>query len=379
VAAVTRARAAAAAIAAIAAASASSGCGGLQGFGGPTPPLVSFQVLVTGDLGPVRPPGVTSEQSLQVALVWGDQWQTEPFCILPAESTDAAAVIAAGCRDPFSFVPLLVSATVPVTIGVPATLSLYDLPSADVMVGDITSRVAYASLVVYDNRDGNTLDLALPHRTPAGGIGDGDRRNRDNPDSPDIVYGASVVTMTAPDQRVAFREGTFTPSAFYPRAGCGDPLPQFSVLAASGFSAAQGISSSLLGQLPPETDPARCSELPPDDPGAVITFGVQAPASVQEVACLERSTDSSVRYREPPTDMPDFNGRLTACAHLPVFDAGDQSDLIQLVVSGRPQDRCVGLTHYTLRGCRENVSCAVPDWDFTSNPPAWWPCPMTLP
>jgi hypothetical protein len=383
VAAVTRARAASLAIAALAAVLAITGCGGLQGFGGPTPPLVSFQVLVTGDLGPVRPPGITSEQSLQVAIVWGDQWQTEPFCILPAESPDAAAVIAAGCRDPFGFVPLLVGATVPVTVGVPATLSLYDLPSADVMVGDITSRVAYASLVVYDDRNGTgTLDLAAPHRTPMGG-----RRadeQVDTPDSPDIVYGASFVTMTAPDQRVAFREGTFTPSAFYPRAGCGDPLVApgqssgFSVLAAGGFSAAAGISSSLVGQLPPE-DPASCSELPPDDPGAVITFGVQTPASVQEVGCMERTTDSSVRYREPPTNMPDFSGRLTACAHLPAFDAGDQSDLVQLVVSGRPQDRCVGLTHYTLRGCRENVACPVPDWDFTANPPAWWPCPMTLP
>jgi hypothetical protein len=374
------------------AAAALAGCGDLQGFGGPTPPLVSFQVLVNGDLAPLRPPGVTSEQSLQVALVWGDQWQTEPFCILPAQSPDPATaqmiedVKSAGCRDPFGFVPLLVAASLPVTIGVPTTLPLYDLPSADVMIGDITSRVAYASLVVYDDRDNSgTLELALPHRTPAGGLGDGDRRNRDTPDSADVVYGASFVTMTAPDQRVAFREGAFTQSGFYPRVNCGPPLVAdgqssgFSVLSAGGFiDPPDPLTVAMAGGLP-EENAATCRELKPDDPASVISFDVQAPASVKEVACLERTTDSSVRYREPPTDMPDFTGRLTVCAHLPAFDAGSQSSLVQLVVSGRPQDRCVGLTHYTLRGCRENVACPVPDWDFTAKPPAWWTCPMTLP
>jgi len=356
----------------VAAAAALAGCGDLQGFGGPTPPLVTFQVLVNGDLAPFRPAGVTSEQSLQVALVWGAQWQTEPFCILPAESTDAAAVIAAGCRDPFSFVPALVGASVPVTIGVPTTLSLYSLPSASVMVGDLTSRVAYASLVVYDDRDGSgTLDLATPHRTARGG-----RRadeEVDAPDSPDVVYGASFVTMTARDQRVAFAEGPFTASAFYPRAGCDDPTPGFSVLTAGGFSVAAGLIAALTGTLPQE-QPGSCANDKPD--AVVITVDVQAPAAVQEVSCVEPANDGSVRYREPPANMPDFSGRMTACAHLPAFDAGDQSSLIQLVVTGRPQDRCVGLTHYTLRGCRENVACAVPDWDFTLNPPAWWPCPL---
>jgi hypothetical protein len=27
-----------------------------------------------------------------------------------------------------------------------------------------------------------------------------------------------------------------------------------------------------------------------------------------------------------------------------------------------------------LRGCREDPTCAVPDWDFTAHPPQWWPC-----
>ena len=347
-----------------------SGCGKLTGFGGPVPPLVSFQLMVTGDLTPFRPPNVTSENALQVALVWGAQWLTEPFCVLPAESPMAGDVITAGCRDPFGFVPIRVAANQPVTIGETATLSLYDLPSADVMVGDVTARVAYGSLVVYDDRDGSgTLELAVPHRTRSGGNGP---PMNEVSDSADIVYGASFVTMVAPDQRIAFREGAFNAAAaFYPRSGCAAPPPGFSVLSAGGFTVAAGLAAAVTGQLPAE-DPAACAAA---DPGAtVVSIPVAAPADVREVSCVERTDDSSIRYREPPADPPDFSERATACAHLPSFDAGNQSGLIQLVVSGRPEDRCKGLTHYTLRGCRQNVSCTVPDWDFTATPPAWWPC-----
>jgi len=47
---------------------------------------------------------------------------------------------------------------------------------------------------------------------------------------------------------------------------------------------------------------------------------------------------------------------------------------VQLVVSSRVSERCKGLTHYTLRGCFEDVNCAMPEWDFTASPPDWWPC-----
>ncbi|MEA2700141.1 MAG: hypothetical protein QOI66_4412 [Myxococcales bacterium] len=343
---------------------AAAGCGNLKGLGGSQPPLVTFNVMTTG-AAPAAP------RSLQVALIWGAQWLTEPFCVLPAESDKAAAIIAAGCRDPFGFVPARVAMSVPITPDAPASLSLFDLPSADVMVGDITARVAYGSLVVYDDRDkSGTLELATPHRTPSGGR---QGEFEDAADSADVVYGASFITMTAPDQRVAYREGKFNAaSAFYPRSGCDDPPPGFAVIGAGGFTREAGLASAAAGQLPPE-DPSACTKAPAD---AVINVALQASsADLREVGCVERANDSSTRYREPPTDAPDFSGRLTACAHLPAFDAGGQSSLIQLVVSGRADDRCMGLTHYTLRGCRENVSCPVPDWDFTATPPTWWPCP----
>jgi hypothetical protein len=356
-------------------------CGRLEGFGGPAPPLASFDVVFSGDLAPLRPAGVTGEHALRVGLVWGAQWLTEPFCVLPAESPEAAAVIDAGCRDPFGFVPAAVSVSVPIDVDAPATLTLVQLPAADVMVGDVTARIAFGSLVVFDDRDDTgTLELSRPRRAPSGG-GRGGPPQPGGPDSLDIIYGASFVTMTAPDQRVAYREGAFDPaSAFYPRAGCVDPpRPGFSVAAAGGFSAEAALASVLSGGLPLE-DPSTCKVSAPAE--TTIAIAARAPADVQEVGCDERTDDSSVRYREPPVSPPDLASRTVACTHLPAFDTGagggsggsPASDLIQLVVSGRASDRCKGLTHYTLRGCREDVNCALPEWDFTASPPAWWPC-----
>jgi hypothetical protein len=350
-----------------------AGCGRLEGFGGSAPPLASFNIVLHSDLPASSPGNVSNVHALRVGLVWGAQWLTEPFCVLPAESPEAAAVIDAGCRDPFGFVPAAVSVSVPIEVDVPTTLTLVQLPAADVMVGDVTARVAFGSLVVFDDLDDTgTLELATSLRAPSGG-----RQERPPPvlvSSADIIHGASFLTMTAPDQRVAYREGAFDDlSAFYPRAGCDPPLRGFSVLAAGGFSAAAGLAAALAGGLPPEDPP--CSSVVPAETTIEITARV--PGEVAEVGCDERTEDSSVRYREPPTNAPDLERRMVACAHLPTFDTGagsPASDLIQLVVSGHSFDRCKGLTHYTLRGCREDVNCPIPDWDFTASPPAWWPC-----
>jgi hypothetical protein len=242
------------------------------------------------------------------------------------------------------------------------------------MVGDVTARVAFGSLVVFDDRDDSgTLELARRFR--ALGPGPGDQPEETGRYSSDVIFGASFVTMTAPDQRVAYREGAFDAlSAFYPRAGCEPPPRGFSVAAAGGFTAEAALAALLAGGLPPE-DPSTCAVSAPAD--TTIAIAARMPGDVREVGCAERTDDSSVRYREPPQYAPDLQDRATACAHLPTFDtsgAGPASDLIQLVVSGRATDQCKGLTHYTLRGCFEDVNCAIPDWDFTASPPAWWPC-----
>jgi len=346
-----------------------AGCDSLEGFGGEVPPLATFQLEVTGDFESVRVPGA-GEEALAVALVWGAQWLPEPLCFLPPESSEVAAVIAAGCRDSFGFVPDRVTDTIAIEPNVPAQLSLFDLPAADVLVGDVTARIAYASLVVYDDRDHDgKLDLARARRVP-----DADD---DPPDSDtlahDLVYGASFVSMTQPDVRIALREGGYSEqAAFYPRLGCGPPSPGFSIVSAGGFTREAAFVAALAGELPAQ-DPATCSERALDD--ATVQISLRAPAEVRDVRCIGRRADSSVRYREPPLDPPDLTNRAIACASVPDFGTGSSAGIVQLVVSSRTDEPCKQVTHYLLRGCEHDAACELPDWDITATPPGWWPCP----
>ena len=316
-------------------------------------------MVLHGDLAPLRPAGVTNEHALRVGLVWGAQWLTEPLCVLPAESPEVAAVIAAGCRDPFGFVPAAVSVSAPIDVDVPTTLTLTELPAADVMVGDVTARVAYGSLVVFDDRRRHgTLELATPRERRRGRRGAAAAERAAT--SADIIHGASFLTMTAPDQRVAYREGAFDDAErVLPARRLRSAVPRFSVLAAGGFSAAAALAAALAAGCRRRIRPVAVSR-PPRRPSRSRRA---PPRRCEEVGCDERTADSSVRYREPPANAPDLASRVFACAHLPTFDTGagsPASELIQLVVSGRSHRRCKGLTHYTLRGCREDVNCADP-------------------
>jgi hypothetical protein len=239
------------------------------------------------------------------------------------------------------------------------------------MVGDITARVAYGSIIVYDDRDGDgTLTLGRPGRL--GG------REDDRPDDPgvstiDLVYGASFVSMTEPDSRLAFREGAFNQAAaFYPRRGCGDPPAAYSIVSAGGFSADAAIAATLRGELPVE-DPSRCREEPTTAP---VSIAFRPSRELRELACTERRTDSSIRYREPPANAPDLSTRTLACAKVVDFGSGKADNAIQFVATARADDSCVGLNHYVLRGCRNDATCPAPQWDITATPPAWWPCPV---
>lgn len=353
-----------------------AGCGDLDNFGGTAPPLATITVSTTGDFATVQQPD-TGAADLHVALVWGEQWFPEAVCFLPPESPEVAAVVAAGCRNPLAFSPSRVTAVAPLVPDEPVSLAITDLPAADLMVGTVDARVGYASFVVFDDRDHDgVMQLPRPQRLFGGG-GPG-------PDMPgpapyvSVVYGASFVAMTEPDTRLAFREGDFIESGFYPRHGCGEPLPAFSLLSAGGFTFEQAIAATAAGMLPAQ-DPTTCSEAPATDVAVTIPF--RPVAEVAEAACEQRRDDSSVRYRQPPDDAPDFTDRTYACASIPNL-GGDPiapEGTVQLLVSSRADEPCKSLSHFTLFGCDENTSlqCDAFEWDFRENPPAWWPCPVT--
>ena len=356
-----------------------SGCGKLVGLNTPVTPLAQINFQVTGDIASVqRPDTVGQTPQLRVAVVWGAQWLPEPFCVLPPESPAAAAVIAAGCPDSLRFVPARAGADVAVQPNVPATIDLVNLPAADLMVGDVTARVAYASLIVYDDRNGNgALDFRQPRQ----------RRHDEgyDPGTPatrDIPYGASFISMTLPDQRVAYREGGFNANiAFYPRQGCDPPPVRFSILSAGGFSQSDALLAFLQGQLPAE-DPATCGVATLDQ--AVVTIPLQAPTTeLTELSCTVNDTGGTTTYSQAPatapTPTPDLSGATWACVgfpHIPGDDAGVVSGQ-QLVVATAPGEPCQYITHYTLRGCDNDPNCAAPGWDVTATPPSWWPCPTT--
>jgi hypothetical protein len=378
-------------------------CGKPVGLDVPVTPLVQIHVLVPsdsatlaaldggahesfgGDLdagnsdGGAGPTGAGgSPTQLHAALVWGLQRLPEPFCILPLAGADV--VQGAGCRDSFGFIPDRVAADTPITPGVPASLDLYTLPAADVMVGDITGRIAYGSVYIYQDTNGNgVLDLRHPPR----------QRRRGEPiddaaGTADKVYGASFISMTLPDRRVSFLEGSFSELqdvAFYPREGCAAPPDGFSILSASGFPAAAAIARGLAGETPPaETDPAQCQVATTDD---TIIVPLQDPAGLTDLACTTNDKGGVTYYRAAPTDPVDLRNRAWACTGFPQIgvDGGAPSGQ-QLVVSGLVYgpylEPCKYTRHYTLRGCENDPFCASPSWgDPPVPPPAWWPCTAT--
>ena len=344
-------------------------CGDVQNFGGDVPPLTTLSVQVTGDFETVR--AADGDPNLRVAIVWGAQWLSESMCTTSPATVELAQFLLAGCRHPLFFTPNRVGDSMPLTLNEPFEFPLDNLPGGDVMIGSLSARIAYASLVVFDDRDHDgLLELRKTQRPPYGDTF-GPPEDEVDPDKPlvDIIYGSSFAAMTEPDTRLAFREGGFNAvSAFYPRTGCGEPPPRFGVLRAGGFSVVEAYNASQESRLPAQ-DPATCVEgVPAEMP---IEIALRPTAEVREVGCLQRSSSGSVSYHQPPVDPIDFTDRSFHCRVIP------ETEVTELVVTQRTTDPCRGLTHYVLRGCDddERVDCSVPNWDFTANPPEWWPCP----
>lgn len=387
-------------------------CGDLVGLEGQPTALTQLTVRVTGDLEPLRPKGTLGETPrLRVALVWGQQYKSEAFCskqivaqlvvmfpdlaaLLPGDpSTTAVAV--AGCRDVAGFVPQWVAADAAVVQGKPIALELFNLPAAQAMVGEVSGRIAYGSLLVYDDRNENgSLDL---HRRcpepfqfgPGGGGGGrgpgGGQGGKPCPDPDrDFVYGASFATMMLPHQQIAFREGDFNAlSFFYPVQGCTPPVG-FSVLNVGPMTLDPKAKPPLL-----PVAPGVCTAATFDQP---VDIALQATETLRDVACTASGgNQGTTRYREAPEKSPDLTSPWV-CQVVPKPKVTEKDpkraaaeiamlaklpDNMELVLA-RPAADCKGLTHYLLRGCEDDSAyCEVPHWDATTArnpPPAWWPC-----
>jgi hypothetical protein len=352
---------------------AAAACGDVQNFGGDVPPLATLTVHVTGDLESVRSADTAGDPELRVAIVWGAQWLSEPTCTTAPTTVEEGQFLLAGCRHPLFFTPERVGESIAIAPNVPLEFPLQNLPGGDVMIGSLSARIAYASLVVFDDRNGDGLLALRKTQRPPYGDSFGPPEDEVDSEQPldDIIYGSSFAAMTEPDTRLAFREGAYNAvSAFYPRSGCGEPPPRFGVLRAGGFSVVEAYNASQESRLPAQ-DPATCAEgMPADMP---IEIPLRPPTEVREAVCAQRSSSGSISYHQPPDGPIDFTDRSYLCRAIPNTDP----PVTELVVTQRTSDPCRGLTHYVLRGCddEERVDCSVPNWDFTVNRPEWWPCP----
>lgn len=393
----------------------------LSGLDADATPLAVLQVQVSGDLQKLRPADTLAETPrLRLGLLWGAQVQADPFCLpLPGDAS-LTAVRAAGCRDPFGFSMARLGPSVPLKLGEVAQLPLMDLPLADLLIGDLTARIAYASVVVYDDRNGNeVLDLWRATEFPSGdtmgpgkgGPGGGSMGGEVAApvQKPDLIYAASFVSMTQPDTRLSYREGGYDGLSFYyPRWGCPDPPKGFSLVSAGGFdlmTLLTGLFKPGAGGVSlPQMASESCSSA--DLASAVLELPLQPTETYRDLICARRAgggmnsgliTSGSVSYREPPVKALPLDKISWVCA--PVAQGGASTKggmgeasggeasggqgalgqpkpaIVELIVSGLPGG-CRTLTHYIPRGCSSDPYCDQPEWE-PATPPSWWPCPTT--
>lgn len=313
------------------------GCDDLVGLDPlPVTPLARVHVRVTGEVDPAD-----AGLQLRAELTWLRPSLPDPSCMPPAENSDHAAVMAAGCAD-----PLVVAHDyafryngADVAADRTATIDVFELPQS--IFGDVTSQIAFATIAI----------IVYP--------------------DPELSYlkeyrGSSFQSMARPDTRLAFRHGGFDDQlAFYPRHGCAAPPPGFSLLSAGGFSVEQAIDAQARGELPLE-DPTSCRE---DTLDRTVEVALEPPEALAALDCFYYN--GLPAYLPPPPTVSD--DAQTACVSIRDRARGMPSDRHQaLVVDGARNGKCSGIQHYVLRGCIQDPLCAAPDWDTTA--PPWWPC-----
>jgi hypothetical protein len=318
-------------------------------------------VLVAG-CGPVHDAGFTADPLLVVhghvdtaalvrthpdaplvgALVWASVPAVNPLCVRFPNDPN----IRGACPDPNGVFLGEIEVTAPVAADGSFELVLFHLPALKDSVGDSVTRIAYGTLLVAEdvNGDGN-LDLVQPPSRSFEGPGM-------ELTNPDLIVAASFSSLDAHQERLAFREGGFIP----PCMGTNLMPPDCSYF------------------YPPDCEPMSGFSILTDDPGGVCTDVVVDPTIVIEAAPLASAADglalncrsiqgSDVTVRAPPGDGDAPTGGLH---HLVC--------VAPKVVAAVYTETCSWLRAYALSGCAQDPLCTAPEWTTTTAPP-WWPPP----
>lgn len=345
-----------------------SACGSsVSGLGTEQPLLATVRGQVTA---PDGRPGV----ALRVGVLWSGVPVFVPYChaygptpLDPGRRIPGPA--AEGCTDPFAVVPGVMGPSVPLDPSGAFAIPIRQVPPATVMVGVPESRVAYGSIVVFADQDGDG-DLDFPRSCRGGGGGPGNNGSADAAvssaadagselDPEDLedeaerrgeaLYGDSFHTLTSTGIRVVYVEGSLdTSSYYYPApAGCTEVPPA-------------GFSTWLTG-----------STLDPHASCRVRDIG----EPVEIVARAAPDLDSTLRC--VPGDRQTFPRELNERSGANLLDLTrftvDCLDDGTFVVVDR-RCTCREVRTYPLAGCRDEVDCPVPEWDLRADPPEWWPC-----
>jgi hypothetical protein len=270
------------------------------------------------------------------ALIWAAIPRVSRLCL---ESQNADFLVA--CPDPYGLFAGELEKAAPVDADGNFDLQLFHLPKASVSVGDEVTRIAYGSLLVAEDIDGNG-QLSFPPRPDWRG----DMPSTDTVAlQPDVVVAASFSTLRADQVRVVFREGGFVAdSNFYPSPGCPTPPTGFSLLAVPAYS---GEAAA----------PGTCVS---SDIGTLVEVPALSPAAALALTCRPSQQDAGV------VELHDD--------HAPRADAKPVC-LSHEIVAEMNVGVCTSAALFALKGCRDGALCETPEWDLTASPPEWWPCP----
>ncbi|MBS2029745.1 MAG: hypothetical protein JST54_17730 [Deltaproteobacteria bacterium] len=272
------------------------------------------------------------------ALVWATIPNIDPLC---QKYQDAGLA----CPDLYGVFPGQIEASVPIAADGSFTISLSALPDASVSVGDDQTRIAYGTLVVAEDLDGDgqlTIFGVVSKGEGEGHFGGPVGGQQDN------VVAASFYSLHASQQRLVFREGGFAENSnFYPAPGCDDPPQGFSFLSAPPYSpAGDGGCSHAPVSTVIEVHPLTADE--------ALTFLCETIDGHQLLGEAQENPD--------PIDPSGKSGTVVCLG----------SDYLAIVETG---PFCPTMWTYGLSGCADDPFCITPEWDHTAAKPSWWPCP----
>jgi hypothetical protein len=316
-----------------------AGCGGgVHDLSAASDPLVVIHGHV--DLAALERPNPSS--ALLATLIWAEVPAVDPTCLAFTDPRLAPA-----CPDPYGVFNGEVETWTPVGPDGGFDLALFQLPAVNVSVGDAATRIAYGSVVVVEDVDGNGQPTLF---APVSG-----RRGTapaPQPITPDTIVGASFYDLHANQTRVVFREGGWVAdSNFYPLPGCDAPMTGFSILTAPPYSDASPPAGGCV------------------DTGTDTTVEVTPLSAADGLAYLCRSVQIGFGLLDPGDRSPPGNPTLVC-----LMGSSSTPALPASVLAAVHPGICPWVRSYALSGCNTDPSCTMPEWDLTASPPSWWPC-----